>query len=258
VKYCYAGGTISSEEVLNFLGLAGMSGSVLTEIIRRKEMVKKAAELGIKATDEQLQAFADSYRSARGLRTAEATTKFLKTWGLTDDDFEAFCESAVMAHLLEEKFANDAGIQDYFANSRAEFDTAQVSVIIVEKESLANELRMQVTEDGEDFHELTRKHSIDEATKHAGGYLGIVSRSMFEPDVAAKVFNASVGDVVGPFECDGQFRIILVEDVIRADIKREDVRLAVKKAIMNKWMSQFLKNGIRVECGVFEQGGINK
>jgi hypothetical protein len=249
VRYRYSGGAIASEDVLKFLSLTGMSSSVLAEMVRRKEIAKKAAELGIKVTDEQLQNFADSFRSARGLLTAEATTRFLQTWGLSDDDLESFCETAVMAQRVEETMAGDAAIKEYFANNRSEFDLARVSIIVVEKEGLANEIMMQVTQDGEDFHALARKHSVDGTTKYAGGYAGMVTRAMLEPEMAAKVFNVSAGEVVGPFNCDGAYRIIMVEEVMRADVKNDGVKSSVKEAILGRWMSQFLKGGIRAEQG---------
>jgi hypothetical protein len=249
VRYRYSGGAIASEEVLKFLSLIGMSSSVLAEMVKRGEIAKKAAELGIKVTDEQLQSFADSFRSARGLHTAEATTQFLQTWGLNDDDLESFCESSVMAQRVEETIASDAAIKDYFANNRSEFDLARVSIIVVEKAGLADEITMQVTQDGEDFHALARKHSVDETTKYAGGYAGMVTRAMLEPEMAAKVFNVSAGEVVGPFNCEGLYRIIMVQVVIRADVKNDEVRSSVKEAIIGKWMSQFLKGGIRAEQG---------
>jgi parvulin-like peptidyl-prolyl isomerase len=247
VKYRYSNGVISSEEVLKFLSLIGMANSIVSEAIKRKEIIKKASELGLTVGDDQLQRFADNFRMARGLRSADETVEFLDTWGLSEEDFEAFCESSVMAELLVEFLATNVKIQDYFANNRAEFDLARVSGISVEKESLANELVMQIRDDGQDFHALARTHSVDEATKYAGGYMGMVSRSAFDPDMAAKVFNASPGDVIGPFRCGELFRILLVEEIIRADLKREDVRSAVKDAILAMWTSQFLKEGVRVE-----------
>ena len=247
MKYRYSNGAISSEEVLKFLSLIGMSNSIVAEAAKRKEIVKKASELGLSVTDDQLQRFADNFRMARGLRSADETAEFLETWGLSEQDFEAFCESSVMAELLVEFLASDAKIRDYFANNRAEFDLARVSSITVEKESLASELAMQVRDDGQDFHVLARTHSVDDDTKYAGGYMGILSRSAFEPDMAAKVFNASLGDVIGPFEYGALFRILLVEEILRADIKREDVKSAVKDAILAAWTLQFLKDGVRVE-----------
>ena len=118
---------------------------------------------------------------------------------------------------------------------------------MVADENLANEIVMQVTEDGEDFHRLAREHSIDEQTKCGGGYVGMVSRSMLAPEAAAKVFNAEPGDLVGPFEKEGMSQLILVEEVNRAELD-EEIKDAIKERIFNEWLAEILKGGITVQA----------
>lgn len=247
MKIRYSKGQIASDEVLKFLALSGMSHPVFSQLIKRKEMARKASELGIMVSDEQLQRFADSFRMARGLRSADEMLEFLKTWDLTEDEFERFCEISMLTELLETILADESKILETFANERADFDTARVSVILVDKLELANELAMQIREDGEDFHALARKHSVDSMTKYAGGHLGIVGRGRLDPEPSAKVFNASAGDVLGPFEADGGYQLILVEDIQRADLSRNEVRQAVKERILGQWIGQFLKDGVWIE-----------
>jgi parvulin-like peptidyl-prolyl isomerase len=104
---------------------------------------------------------------------------------------------------------------------------------------------IQVNEEGEDFHKLARKHSIDETTKYFGGYVGLVSRRMISPEVSAKVFNAKAGDILGPFERENLFQLILVEEVKKGELN-DEVREAIKERILGEWVSQFLKDGIRI------------
>jgi peptidylprolyl isomerase len=151
------------------------------------------------------------------------------------------CGRWVKDHLCTEQ-----KIQEYFVNNRASLDAAMISVIVVENENLANELKMQIEEDGEDFHRLAREHSIDETTKYAGGYAGIVTRNMLEPDISAKVFNASDGDVLGPFAAGGNFRLFLVEKVMKAEMNKH-IGGHIRERLFNGWISQYLKEGIKVE-----------
>ena len=88
----YSHGGITSEEVVKFLGLTGQAASIFAEIIKGKEVIKKAEDLGIAASDEELQQFADSFRSMHGLYAAGDMLDFLNRAGLTVDDFESFCE----------------------------------------------------------------------------------------------------------------------------------------------------------------------
>lgn len=246
MEISYANDSIGSDEVVKYLGLSGQSGTIFPEMIRMKEVVAKAKEERLSAPDEELQRFADSFRSVRALYDAEETQAFLDNAGLSLDDFEEFCEAAVLTNTLREHLAPDTKVQEYFVTNRADFDHARISVIVVGEETLANEIVMQVTEDEEDFHALAREHSADEQTKYAGGYVGLVRRAMLPPETSAKVFSADPGDVLGPFDRDGMFRLVLVEEVIKAELT-DDVRDAIKEKIFNEWLAQALTGEVVVK-----------
>jgi parvulin-like peptidyl-prolyl isomerase len=245
LKVTYSQSNISPEEVIKFLALTGQSNNIYFEMIKNKEVVKKAKELGLMVSDGQLQEFADQYRTIRGLFTSDEMLNFLKCNGLTEEDFEAFCEASVLTMALKESLPTEQRIEEYFINNRSEFDLARISIIIVKEETLANDIMIQVTEEDEDFHKLTRKYSIDETTRNYGGYIGGVSRRMLSPEVAAKVFNAKAGDLLGPFEREKLYQLILVEEVMKAELN-DDVKEAIKERIFSEWVSQFLKDGIRI------------
>lgn len=246
MKIVCSHGTISFEEIIRYLALTGMFSNICSEVIKNKECTKKAKELGITVSDEQLQQFADNFRSIRGLNTTDDMNKFLKSAGLTVDDFEAFCEDTILIELLKDHIVDEDRIGEYFINNRAEFDLVRVSSIVVKEENLANEIVMQVQEDGEDFHVLARKYSVDESTRYSGGYAGTISRNLLPLEMAARVFNAAPGDLFGPFQRHGLFELILIEEVIKADMNNNEVKEALKEKIFSGWVSQFLKGGIRV------------
>ncbi|MCP5003107.1 MAG: hypothetical protein GY941_04020 [Planctomycetes bacterium] len=245
LEITYSNGTITSEDLIKYLATSGHGAKIYPEIIKNKEVVKKAAESGIKISDEELQRFADNFRTTHRLYNIDEMRMFLENSGLTEDDFELFCECVVLTETIKDHLATEDRIQDHFVNNRSEFDQARISIIIVKEEVLANEIMMQVTEEDEDFHKLARQHSRDEVTRYSGGYIGVISRSTLSPGVAAKVFNAPSGDLIGPFQQDGSFQLILVEEVIRAELN-EYVRDNIKERIFSEWVSQFLKGGIKI------------
>ena len=242
----YSNGTITSREVTNFLSLTGRLRKTCDEIIKNREASRKAKELGIVVSDEDLQRYADTFRILSGLHTVEETNRFLESAGMNEDDLEQYFESDILKSALKEHLGNHGKVEEYFLNNRPAFDRARISVIVVKEPGLANEIICQVTEDGEDFHRLARKFSLDESTRFSGGYAGEVSRGMFTPEVSAKVFNAAPGELLGPFHLEGLFHLILVEEVRKADLD-DAVRSAIKEAIFEDWSSQFLKAGIAVE-----------
>jgi len=242
----YSKGAITPEEVIKHLSLSGKSSDIYAEIITNKEVVKKARELNIEITDEELQQFADNLRANLGIYSYEETLNFLNHYGLTEDDFEQYCELSILTSVLKDRFADENKIKEYFINNRSEFDHARISIILVEDESLANEILMQATEEDEDFHGLAKKYSLDETTKHAGGHVGLISRSLLPPDLTAKVFNATDGDILGPYEWEGKHELILVEALKRAALN-DDLKETIKERIFEEWAISFLRDGINVE-----------
>ena len=245
MEITYAQGSLKPDEVVKFLALTGQAQAIFFQIIKNKEVRKRAEGLGVTVSDEQLQEFADQYRTIRGLYTSDEMLRFLKEAGLTEDDFEAFCEASVLTMAVKDRLSTEQRIEEYFVNNRPEFDLARISLLTVREKNLADEIIIQVNEEGEDFHRLAREHSVDENTRYSGGYAGLLPRRMFPPEVASRVFNASAGDLLGPFKREDLFQLILVEEVMKAELK-DDVKEAIKERIFGEWVSHFLKDGITI------------
>lgn len=246
MKITYSNDTIMPEDVIRFISLNGQFYNIYNQIIIHKEVVKKAMELGVNISDEQLQQFADNYRSLKGLHSAHEMLSFLEDFGLTEDDFEAFCESSLLIAELKDRLADEKQIEEYFITNRLDFDSARISILITDEEALANEIIMQVSEEDEDFHVLARRYSLDNATKHYGGYVGSVTRNMLPSEISAKVFNAGANELVGPFHQDKHYQLIWVEEIIKPELD-ENIKSDIKERIFLQWVSQFLKDGVKVD-----------
>ncbi len=168
----YAADTITAEDVIKHLNLTGGAAGVLAEVAARREAVKEAKALGLAVADAELQEFADGFRLARGLHAAEDMLAFLEGACLSVEDFEAFCESSLLVGALKDHWASEEAVREHFLAHRAAFDRARVSILVVATEGLAREIAMRTSEEAEDFHALVREHSVDQATRYAGGYAG--------------------------------------------------------------------------------------
>ena len=241
----YSHGVITPEEMIKFLSFTQQLRYVNNEIIKNKEVKKKAKELKISVSNKELQQCADSYRVNHGLFTAEKTYDFFKRAGLTEEDLESFCETSLLTAKLINHLADEKKIEEYFVNNHSDFDLARIHIIVVKEKGLADEILIQIEEEGKDFHTGAREYSTDESTKYGGGYFGLVTRNRLEPEVAAKVFNASSGDVLGPFEKEGSYELIMVEEVIRAELN-SIVKENIKRLLFEGWISQFTEGGLTV------------
>lgn len=248
MKIKYGNGSFTADDLVRHLELSGVSQWVFREVIRFREVARKARELGLAATDEEVQQAADEFRTAHGLYSADAMMAFLASAGMSVEEFESHCEVAVWFPKVVDSIATEQRINEYFAENRADLDRVRISRIIVSGESLCREILLQVQEEGEDFHRLARKHSEEEGTRYAGGHIGWVYRRAFSPEIAARIFSASAGEVVGPFPQDGRHCVALVEEVVRADNKSEAVRAVIRTRLMTQWTEEFVRDGISVQA----------
>jgi parvulin-like peptidyl-prolyl isomerase len=245
MKISYSQGVITPEEIIRFLTLSGQLHSLINEIIKNREVMKKAKELKILVPTDELQQYADSFRVSRGLFSSEDTQNFLKTAGLNEGDFEGYCEARILTLKLMDRLADEHQIEEYFVSNHSDFDLARISRIVVKEKSLAQEILIQIQEEGKDFHAGAKEYSIDQSTKFGGGYVGQITRNMLQPEAAAKVFNASSGEVLGPFEIEGLFELILVEEVVKAEFN-ETVKERIKRFIFEEWISQFINRRVTI------------
>jgi len=131
VNIKYSRGTVGLDEVIKFLALSGQTDPLYRGVIVRREAIRKAGELKIEATDEELQEFADNLRVTWGLFSSEEMLNFLSRNGLTEDDYGDYCEAAVLTQKLRDRLADESKIREYFIANRSEFDLARVSTITV-------------------------------------------------------------------------------------------------------------------------------
>ena len=151
-------------------------------------------------------------------------------------DWESLLEQQILRSKLRESLT-ESKVDQHFAVYGLSFDAATISRLIARTEDIAKELRAQLIEDGADFHALTREHSIDEATKHAGGYAGRVRREALPAAVEAAVFGGKPGKVIGPVKTDEGWEIIKIESLHPATLD-DSLRETIKSQLFDEWLSE--------------------
>jgi len=200
-------------------------------------LIRQAAvQRGIEVSDDELQQAADDFRVARGLHEVEALEGWLAAHHLGFEEWESLLEDEVIARKLRDALTGGRAEQ-YFAENRLSFDAATISRLVVSDEDVAKELRAQITEEGADFYALARQHSIETATKPAGGYVGPVKRQELEAAAESAVFGAPAGKIVGPVKTDQGFDLIKVEALHPAAFN-ESTRAAVESLLFDEWLNE--------------------
>jgi peptidylprolyl isomerase len=185
---------------------------------------------------EEIQERADQFRRARGLHRATDTNRYLDHLGVSLDEFESFITDSLYQERMMEQVCNAKAVEEYFTLNSPKFDSIEVSHIVLETEGKAKEMVSILRDDPECFVEMAQEHSIAH-TRGQGGTLGKLLRGALKTDVEAKVFNAGVGDLIGPFpSSDRSFYEIFRVNAKNPGVLDEDTAAEVRRLLREEWL----------------------
>jgi parvulin-like peptidyl-prolyl isomerase len=233
------GAELSLHELLHTLKLKGQLPGLIAAAVVDKVIADTAKKAAITVSDEELQKAADAFRMSRGLSKAADTQRWLAQNRLATADLEEGLQRDLLRQKVADKVVSRAQVEQYFAQHRAQFDRARLRYLEVDKQGIAQELLSRVQEEGADFTELARQHSTMPRAGDTGGNPALVSRAALPAAVAAAVFSAQSGAVVGPLKTDAGHVLILVEEILPGELDAA----AVRQTLFRNWISQQLQNG---------------
>jgi parvulin-like peptidyl-prolyl isomerase len=223
------GQAITVSDFVRILKLSGQFDALIEQIVRDHLTVQAAKKVGVRVSEQDIQERADQFRRARGLHRAADTNKYLDAQHVSLDEFETFIADSLYQEKMMQQVCSDQAVESYFKLNSPKFDGIEVSHMVLDSEGKAKEMVSVLTDDPDSFEEMAREHSIG-ATREAGGRIGKVLRGSLRSDVEAKVFNAAVGEVLGPFVSADRsvfelFRVdarqpAQLDDATRAEVQR--------------------------------------
>jgi parvulin-like peptidyl-prolyl isomerase len=227
---------VDDAEFIRLLKLTGQFESLIEQLVRDKLTVHAAHKHGVAVSAEEIQQRADQFRRVRGLHRAADTNQYLDTLGVTLEQFEAFIVDGLYQEKMLEKVANEGAVEEYFSLNSPKFDAIEVSHILLDSEGKAKEMISYLHDDPDSFAEMAHEHSIADA-RGSGGVIGKVLRGSLKADIEAKIFNASVGDLLGPFASSDHscFEIFAVTAKYPASLD-EDVTSEIKRLLREEWL----------------------
>jgi parvulin-like peptidyl-prolyl isomerase len=94
----------------------------------------------------------------------------------------------------------------------------------------------------DDFDSLARNYSIEKKTAAVGGYIGDVRRGTLPENIEIRLFNASPGEIVGPYQMNGEdvYEIFQVVSINNA-VLREETKEKIGRIIYNEWLENRMK-----------------
>ncbi|MFO1361675.1 MAG: peptidylprolyl isomerase [Burkholderiales bacterium] len=228
---------IGIEQFVRIWKLTGQFESLVEQFVRDRLTVRAAKKQGVRIAPEEIQERADRYRRLRGLHRAADTNRYLDHLGVSLDEFESFVTDDLYLEKMMERVCSPQAVERYFAAHSPRFDAIEVSHIVLDAEGKAKEMMSVLREDPESFAEMAREHSIA-GTRASGGVIGRVLRGALKTDVEAKVFNAAVGDVLGPFlSGDRSFYEIFMVTAKHPATLDEDTAAEIRRLLREEWLA---------------------
>ncbi|CAM2151368.1 Peptidylprolyl isomerase [Pararobbsia alpina] len=227
---------IGAEDFMRWLKLTGQFENLIEQMVREKLASHAARKAGVKLEAEDIQERADQFRRVRGLHRATDMNHYLDALGVGLDEFEQFVTDGLYQERMLDLVGSDAAIRDYFVLNSPRFDAIEVSHIVLDDEGKAKEMISVLRDDPDSFAEMAREHSIAD-TRDAGGVIGKVLRGSLKSDIEAKVFNAEVDDLLGPFASPDRscFEIFAVTAKHPARLD-DDVAAEIRRLLREEWL----------------------
>jgi parvulin-like peptidyl-prolyl isomerase len=227
---------ISVDDFVRILKLTGQFDSLVEQLVRDKLTVRAGMKQGIVVSPEDLQERADQFRRIKGLHRAADMNHYLDGLGVSLDEFETFITETLYQEKTMEEVCNAKAIEKYFKLNSPKFDSIEVSHIVLDAEGKAKEMISYLSDDPDSFGDMAREHSIVD-TKEQGGVIGKVLRGSLKSDIEAKVFNAAVGDLLGPYaSADGSYYEIFTVTAKHPATLDEETTSEVKRLLREEWL----------------------
>lgn len=221
-------GDITKDEYYN--ELKNMDGGELLQNL----VVVKVLEDKYEVTEDEIDAQIDTFKEEQG----ENFEMWLMQIGVEDVEDEGF-RSQVKNLVLNDKVqyegieVTDEELQEKFEemqeNNQIEI---KASHILVEDEDEAKDIKEKL-DDGGDFAELAKEHSIDGSAESGGDIGFFTSEDNLVEEFKEAAYELELDEISEPIKSEFGYHIITVTDIPTFEDKEEQVRTAVLQEKVN-------------------------
>lgn len=223
-------------------------------LVEQKLMYKKAEELGILPTEEEVNAETEKYIESQkeSLGGEDAFNTALQNAGMTLEEYTEKLSENIEGNLINTKVTDeifkditisDDDIKAYYDEHLDSFKSATVSHILIKDEEKAKEIREKAV-NGEDFATLAKENSEDTGTKDKGGSLGTVAYNTTSyvqefTDAFKKLNEGEISDLV---KSTYGYHIIKVTDIKQKTL--DESKDSIKSTLENEKKNEIYTSSI--------------
>src|SRR3712207_6431510 len=226
---------------------------VLQLLISFEWLQGEAEEQGIKVSDEEVKKSFDQQKKQSFPKEADYK-KFLKDSGQSEEDILLQVKADLLATKIRDKVVKgkdkvtDAQIQDFYNKNKQRFSQPErrdLRVVLTKGRAKAQQARRALGS-GQDWKAVSKRFSIDEASKAQGGKLPAQAKGTLEKQLDEAVFSAKKGQLSGPVKTQFGFYVFEVTKVTPASQQtleqaKETIRQTLQSQNQQKALEAFSK-----------------
>jgi len=226
---------------------------VLQLLISFQWLEGEAEEQGITISDEEVKKSFDDQKKQSFPKEPDYQ-KFLKDSGQSEADILLQVKADLLAQKIRDKVVkgkdkvSDAQIQDFYDKNKQRFaqpEKRDLRVVLTKGKAKAAAAR-KALRSGQSFKAVSKKFSIDEASKGQGGKLPAQAQGTLEKQLDEAVFKAKKGKLTGPVKTQFGFYLFEVTKVTPASQQtleqaKETIRQTLQSQNQQKALETFSK-----------------
>ena len=227
---------------------------VLQLLISFEWLQGEAEEQGIKVTDADVKKSFEEQKKQSFPKPADYE-KFLKDSGQSEADIMLQVKADLLASKIRDKVVkgkdkvSDAQIEDFYNKNKARFSQPErrdLNVVLTKGEAKAGAAK-KALQSGDSWKEVSKKYSIDEASKAQGGKLPAQAKGTLEKQLDTAVFGAKKGQLTGPIKTQFGHYLFEVTKVTPASQQtleqaKETIRQTLQSQNQQKALEKFSKD----------------
>lgn len=231
---------------------------ILERLITNRLILQEAKKLKISVSEEDIDTEIGKVIKENFYGAEDYFYQALEQYGITEDALRDDLKIELLLRKIvrDQITVTEEDTREYFIENQYLFNTpeqVEARHILVETRDEAEEI-IQLLDEGQDFSELAKEHSIDTVSAQQGGNLGFFQRGEMVAEFEEVAFNLAVGSRSGPVETTHGFHIIEVLNRREAhEATFDEVKEAAKDKLLEKLVYEKMEeqiNRLREEADI--------
>jgi foldase protein PrsA len=231
-----------------------LRSQVLQLLISFQWIQGEADAMEIKVSDAEVKkAFEEQKKQS--FPKEEDYKKFIQQSGQSNEDIIQRVKLDLLSNKIRDKVVkgkdkvSDKAIEDFYNKNKARFaqpEKRDLRVVLTKTKANAEKAHAAL-ESGDSWKAVTKKYSIDDTSKAAGGKLPAQAKGTLDKELDDAVFSAKKGELVGPVKTQYGYYVFTVSAVTEASQQtlaeaKETIKQTLQSQEQQKALDTFVKD----------------